>query len=108
MQPVYRRYTTTGTKDPVALDVNRNPFDVTVGLVKEAAATLVGTVEYTVTDLEDASQSANAVWTAVTGLSAVTATTVIKMPHAARFIRPSIGTISGGGVQFWVQQGLGS
>ena len=108
MQPVWVRYTTTGTKTAVALDPMRNPFDVTVGLIKESAATLNGSVEYTVSDLNDATQAASAVWTAVTGLSGVSATTVIKMPHAARFVRPVLGTLSGGGVQFWVQQGLGS
>jgi len=106
MRPVWNRYTTTGNKTPVALDVDRESFDVTVALVKDAAATLVGTVEYTHSDLNDTTQAATAVWTAITGISSVNATTSLKMPHAARFVRAAIGTISGGGVEFFVIQGL--
>lgn len=100
--PVYRTYTTTGEKDPIALNYYQTPFNATAGVWLVSSATATFGVEFTLDD----PQSASARWyddPTLGPTSNADGVTSYLFPVTA--VRLNISAISGS-VEFKVLQGM--
>jgi hypothetical protein len=102
MQPVQITYTTTGAKDPIALDWRVTPFNVAYNVVKNTGGgTLSATVQVTMDDIMD--PNVTPAWIDV-GV-ALTASALAALTTLAQAIRLNIATLSGTTVTFKLLQG---
>lgn len=95
--------TGTGSSSIYAADYFQTPFNIGIQAVLTGTATF--SVEYTLDDITDASVTPT--WTAITGLSAVSASTNGQLTIPCRGIRLTIASGTGGVVATICQAGIG-
>ena len=97
MRPVVVSVGALGSSAVVPLDHYKQPFNVGVGVVLSAGATLTYTVEHTFNDPFDSSFSAaTATWFPNTGLSAKTASSDGNYAYPVRAVRLTITAYTSG------------
>ena len=107
-RPVRVTLSSATSSNPIPLDVFRDPFNVALGVAVSAGGALTYTVEYTLDDpYASTFNPATATWTAVTGMSALTASNTgnLAFPVTAVRFRVSAYT-SGSATCTLIQAGL--
>jgi len=97
MRPVVVRLTASGSSTVIPLDHYKQPFNVGVGVVLSAGATMTYTVEHTFDDPFDSGFSASsATWFSNSGLSSKTASSDGNYAYPVRAVRLTTNSYTSG------------
>lgn len=105
--PIYKSYTTTGTKEACALNFRSGPTNISVSAIVPGGTTASYSIQYTFTDLSFTSE-ANADWITDPQFPLASSATLVGNYIAPiTGLRMVIASISGGPIRMNVIQGDG-